>query len=270
VALATAGCQVHTQVDIQTKSNGTGQVDVSVTFDRAAAAAVGDLSSQLRTSDLRAAGWTVTGPFAAAAGSTEVEASHRFSDLAQASAIVAEIAGSGSPAQRPFRLALRRTTDWWGSHTFLSGVVDLHCDLACFGDPGLTKQLGTSTGIKVPAPSKSRQEFTFGVQVSLPGTLQSAGSATRAGDALRWRVPLGSRTVLSATTSTLDETHIVGTAVAGGVGLVVLVIAAVFGRRRFRRFRARRRDRRAMRRGRHVKGSVAANGSPPQSVTPDP
>jgi hypothetical protein len=261
VALATAGCQVHTQVDIQTKSNGTGQVDVSVTFDHAAAVAVGDLTSQLRTSDLRAAGWTITGPFSAAAGTTVVEASHRFSDLEQASAIVAEIAGSGPAQQRPFRLTLRRTTDWWASHTVLSGVADLRCDLACFGDPGLTKQLGTPTGVTVPTPSKSRQDFTFGVQVTLPGTIQSSGVATRAGDALRWRVPLGSRTVLAATTSTLDETHIVETAVAAGVGLVMLVLVTVFGRRRFRRFRARRRDRRAIRRGRHAKGSATVNGS---------
>jgi len=270
VASATAGCQVHTQIDIQTKSNGTGHVDVSVTFDHASTVAVGALSSQLRTSDLRAAGWTVTGPTAGPGGSIVVDASHRFSDLAQATTIVAEIAGSGPARQRPFRLTLRRTTDWWASHTVLSGVADLRCDLACFGDPGLAKQLGTSTGVAVPTPSKSRQEFTFGIQVSLPGAIQSSDGATRTGEALRWRVPLGGRTVLAATTSSLDEAHIVGTAVAGGVGLVMLVLGMVFGRRRFRRFRARRRDRRAIRRGRHVKGSAAVNGSAPQSVTPDP
>ena len=59
---ALLGCQAKLSVHVTVESNGSGSVEVGVGLDDEAVAKAGDLGSQLRVDDLRAAGWTVTGP----------------------------------------------------------------------------------------------------------------------------------------------------------------------------------------------------------------
>jgi hypothetical protein len=240
VVFAAAGCSVNTEVDVDTSANGSGSVNVTVTLDHAAAEAVGDINSQLQISDLTAAGWGVTGPVAGPNGSTVLEATHSFSNPAEASTLVAEIAGSGPAGSRPFQFSVVNTKSFWKTRTALSGTVDLRCDLACFGDSGLTKQLGFSTGVDPGSVASQQKDFTFGFSVHLAGTVGSSNASVRSGSELRWTPKLGQRTVLLATTSTTNETHVIGALVVAGLVVVLIVIAIVslsLRRRRRRRLR---------------------------------
>jgi hypothetical protein len=232
------GCQVNTQINVDTQANGSGTVDVVVTLDRAATQAVGDVKSQLQTSDLVAAGWSVTGPVAGTDGSTVLEATQAFATPAQASSLVAEIAGTGTPGTRPFQLSVLSHKTWWSTRTRLVGRADLTCDLACFGDSGLVSQLGTSTGVDPGTVASQEEDFTFGLSVTLPGKLQSSNAASSVGHQQNWAPKLGEQTVLSATTSSPDGTHLAEAIGAGAfvvLALIVGLLVALIRRRRRRR-----------------------------------
>jgi hypothetical protein len=264
-----SGCGIQTQVQVTDRSNGTGTVAVVVTLDRAATAAVGDVAGQLQTSDLVRAGWTVR-TSRGTAGSTVIRAIHGYSTPAQASALVADIAGTGPVASRPFRLTLTRTHGWWRSTTQVRGVADLRCDLACFGDPGLTGQLGQSTGVSPGPVAEQKRKFTFGLAVTIPGRVGATNATVRTTHTVGWNPPLGTRTVLLATSSSVSVSHVVITVAAAAVILLVVLVVAVIGLRRRRRRRRRSR-------GAHSPGGRAPSDGPSaspassrQPVTPAP
>jgi hypothetical protein len=240
VVVLVSGCGVQTRVDVTAESNGTGVVAVVVTLDRAATAAVGDVAGQLRSSDLARAGWTVR-TTRGTAGSTEIRATHAYATPAEASVLVADIAGTGPAAARPFRLTLTRSHGWWRSTTEVHGVVDLRCDLACFGDAGLTRQLGQSTGVDPGPVAEQRRNFTFDLGVTLPGRIGSTDATARADHSLQWNTPLGARTLLLATSSSVAVAHVVIAVVIAAVLLLVVLALVVIGLRR--RGRRRRRSR---------------------------
>ena len=68
VVLVLSGCHVKLQVDTRVDPDGSGVVTVAVGLDADAVSKVGDLRSQLRVDDLKAAGWTVVGPAARPTG----------------------------------------------------------------------------------------------------------------------------------------------------------------------------------------------------------
>ena len=238
--LVLCGCSATAQVSVAARPNGTGAVTVTVTLDKSATASVGDVASELQTSDLAAAGWRVTGPTAEAGGSMVVSATKPFATLAQASLIVQEIAGSGPAGSRPFRLAITRHHTFWKTTTTLSGAVDLRCGLSCFGDPGLQTAIGSATGIN-PAGAGSDPSgiFHFAMAVSLPGKLHSTNAASHDGTQLRWTPNLGSEVPLAAVTETADTAHVEEVTVAGAVGLCLVL--GVVAWRLIRRWRKRRR-----------------------------
>jgi hypothetical protein len=252
-----SGCGVQTRVQVTARSNGTGTVAVVVTLDRAATAGVGDVAGQLQTADLVRAGWTIR-TARGTAGATVIRATHGYSTPAQASALVADIAGTGPAASRPFRLTLTQTHGWWRSTTEVRGVADLRCDLACFGDAGLTRQLGQSTGVSPGSVAEQKRDFTFGLAVTVPERIGSTNATVRATHTVGWNPPLGTRTVLLATSSSVSVTHVAVTlAVAAAVLLVVLVVIVIGLRRRRRR---RRRSR-----GAHSPGGRIPSDVPPAS-----
>ncbi len=163
---------------------------VSVSLDRSALAAIGGapaLAAQLQAADLRAAGWTVTGPAAGPGSTTVVSASHGYATPAEASALVADLAGSGpvGGAGRPFHVSVQKRHGFWQRRgRCCSGQVDLRCGVDCFGDSGLTSALGFPTGVN-PASlagpgNQPDQVFTFSVDARLPG---HAGQQQRDGSA---------------------------------------------------------------------------------------
>jgi len=233
----TAGCQVDTRIDVETTAKGTGTVQVAVTLDKAATRSVGDVKRELQTADLTAAGWRVSGPYPGAGGSTVIRASHPFASLQQASTLVAEIAGTGPAGSRPFQLHVTRHKSFWSTSTRLDGRADLRCNLGCFGDSGLRRELGATTGVDPGTVASQKRDFTFGVTVTLPGTVKSTNAGAVAGHRLTWRAPLGQDTVLSETTSERNTGHLAGAVILASLAPVAIGagMATVLWRRSRRR-----------------------------------
>jgi hypothetical protein len=231
-------------------------VRVSVSLDRSALAAIGGapaLAAQLQDADLVAAGWTVTGPAPGPGSTTVVSASHPFTSAAQASALVAELAGSGPASSRPFRLSLTQRHGFWRTDTALTGTVDLSCGVTCFGDSGLTSALGFPTGVNPGALAAASGEqpdqvFTFSVDARLRGSLVNTNAVSRPGGSLQWTPRLGQRLELTATTRIWHSGRIVAASVAAGVVVLVALGGAVYWwwRRRRRRRGQHRRGRRQL------------------------
>lgn len=246
--LLLCGCSATAQVSVIARPDGTGAVTVTVTLDKAATASIGNVASELRTSDLAAAGWTVTGPTTETGGSTVVSATKPFTTWAQASSIVQEIAGTGPAGSRPFQLSIVRRRTFWTTTTTLSGDVDLRCGLSCFGDAGLQHALGSSTGINPGgAGADPAATFHFGMAVALPGKLKSTNAASnvasRAGTDLQWTPTLGATVPLVAVTSTVDTAHVeevTAASIAGGAVVAGAILWLVI-----RRWRRKRRAKRA-------------------------
>jgi hypothetical protein len=137
--------------------------------------------------------------------------------------------------------------DFWHSYTTLNGRVDLRCGLSCFGDSGLKALFGTAIGLDPGELGRDPgQVLSFSVAGRLPGQVRRSNAAAASGGFLRWTTPIGKATVISAQSSTLNDSSVAVVA-AGGAGAVVLVaLASVwFLRRRRRRRRLERRRARA-------------------------
>lgn len=250
-----SGCHVDTRVSIVERSRGSGSLAVTVALDGAAVQALGGqaaLARQLQYADLQATGWTVAGPAETAGGGESVTVSHGFSSGAELSRLVSDIAGSGPPGSRPFRLSLSDAGGFFTDRTALSGTVDLRCGLDCFGDPGLKAALGGSLGV-APQPLEgaagqtASQVFRFALAVRLPGHPKpSSGSPSVSRDGtLTWAPALGSSTVVGAVTESVDWAHVILVAVLGAL----VIAGGGFGGWRWRRrrwWRWRRRRRRAV------------------------
>lgn len=242
---AFSGCTVATTVSVSEPSPGVGTVAVSVALDRSALAAVGGLAglrSELSVGDLSAAGWTVTGPTATAAGGAVVMARHPFAHEADVGPLLSEVAGPGV-----YNVSLRRHRTFWHTYYRLSGGVDLRCGLDCFGDSGLRAATGSPVGVD-PGPlaaaagEQPSSVFRFSLQAALPGRIQSTNASARRGGTLGWTPVLGRALTLAASSSTLNEGAVV-TVAGGGAGVVLVLVALVvvlFVRRRRRRRRRRR------------------------------
>jgi hypothetical protein len=232
-----AGCSVTTTVGVQVTPNGSGAVTVDVTFGRQAAAAVGGVIGQLKTSDLAAAGWVVAGPKTGPDDSTVVAVTHRFAKLAQIPGILGEVAaGTGSAA--PFALHVTRAGPGDRQTVTATGTVDLSCGLSCFGDAALRKTFGSAVGVNASAfsgPSgraAARRDFVFHFTLTLPGRLTATGTAARKGGTLTWTPTLWSSTPLQATSLivTAPTTHTTlpaDGAKDSGAAVVVAVVALI-------------------------------------------
>jgi hypothetical protein len=139
--LALVGCQVKVQVDTKVNADGSGVVSVAVGLDAEAMAKVGDLKSQLQVDDLKAAGWTVTGPTREADGFSWVRASKPFADGAEATAVMNEVNGPNG-AFRDWKVT--HSSSAWSTSWTVTGTVDLSRGAATFTDSQLDRTLGAN------------------------------------------------------------------------------------------------------------------------------
>ena len=184
------------------------------------------------------------GPVSGPGGTTVVSASHAFSNLSEVPALVADIAGNGPEAKRPFRLAVNEQPGFLQNSYTASGSVDLQCSLSCFDDPKLATSVGYALGMP---PSEVRQlvadpakDIDFRVEVVLPGqvtTSDAAGSGD--GSTLVWSPVLGQATPVVASSKVVDTGRVRSLAIAIGAGAFIVVATAIYvvwsGRRRRRR-----------------------------------
>jgi hypothetical protein len=264
LAAVLTGCRVHTQVAVVEAASGRGVVAVSVSLDRSALAALGGapaLAAQLQSADLRAAGWSVTGPSPGPGSATVVSASHAFTTPAQASTLVADLAGNGPAGGqgRPFRLFVQKRHGFWRDDTVLQGQVDLSCGVACFGDPGLTSALGFPTGVNPASVAREAGErpdqvFTFALDARLPGRLVHSNATPLPDGALRWTPRLGERLQLAALARIWNTGHIVAAFVVAGLGVLLGLGAVIYWWMR----RRRKRDGHVQRRRRSPSETVAS------------
>ena len=132
-------CQVKVTVGTKLNADGSGTVSVGVGLDDEAVAKAGDLSSQLRVDDLKANGWTVTGPAKEDDGYTWVRATKPFANPTEATAVLDEVNGSDGAfgGWKVSKSSSPITTSY-----SVSGQVDLTKGMATFSDPALDAALG--------------------------------------------------------------------------------------------------------------------------------
>jgi hypothetical protein len=243
MVLSACGADVNLRVVVG--RSGAGSVTLAVTVPRSTASQVEDLKNGLPVGDLAAAGWVVKGPEAGPAGTTVVSASHSFSNPSEVPALVADIAGSGPEASRPFRLAVEEQPGFLQNSYTASGSVDLRCSLACFDDPKLAASVGYALGMPT---SEVRQligndpgkEIIFRVEVLLPGQVTTTDASAKAdGGTLVWSPVLGQATPVVASSKVVDTARVQALGIAIAVGALVVAVTAFYvvwsGRRRRRR-----------------------------------
>jgi hypothetical protein len=227
-------CQATVGVDINVASNGGGVITVTAVLDRQAAAYASDID----LSGLGRAGWSVSGPHAAAAGAVTFTAARTFSNAAQAQAIVAEISGSTGPFNG---LDFDTHTSLFRTTISIGGTVDLTCRLDCFADPALRQALGgPSLGIDPAALQNDAgidlsDPVAFQLAVHLPGMVSANSSVV--GKEARWQLPLGQKTAIEASSQSWNVSRLVIAGVLVVLVIVALVVALILWRRRRRQRR---------------------------------
>jgi hypothetical protein len=239
VVLLAAGCQVRTEVGVEVEEDGSGVVSVAVGLDDDAMSRVPRLDQELRLDDLRATGWTITGPTLEADGFTWIRASKPFATPSAATGVLAEVAG----ADGPFRdFVVTRERRFARTDFTFRGTVDFTGGLEAFGDEGLSEVLdGEPLGEDVLAIEERigqaiDQAFTFRVAVRLPGDLRSSNAPTEAANGAVWEPRLtegGPIELVAASESTRTRTLVL-TAVAVVAALAAVIVLVVPRRRRRR------------------------------------
>jgi hypothetical protein len=255
--LLLTGCQVATTVAVRVGPAGNGAVTVTVTFDAAAARAVGGVAGALSVADLQKSGWTVA-TATGAGGATRVTLTHAVAEVSDVPALLAEVGRSPTGARGPlFTLLLTQTTSAAAVVTTASGEVDLSCGLSCFGDAGLQRDYGSELGVneatlRTPAGrAAADRDFPFAFDLAVPGRITSSNAAPD-GSELHWTPVLGHRILITASaTATLPAAkggpiHVAkvaaaavgggstgaGVAILGAVGIAVVMVVLGLGYRR--------------------------------------
>jgi hypothetical protein len=216
VLFLTAGCQATARVTVHVKAGGDGDIAVSLTLDRQAAAQFPDLPAQLKLADLRNVGWTVSGPVTASDGTETVTADHRFRDAAGATAVVDELSGPAGPFHS---LRIQTRHGFVTTRTRLTGTVDLRRGVDAFADPNLGTQLGVPSLAQGLAVLHHGGE-TAGLTLELAARLPGHASHTA------WALPLGKLTAVSADATSRNWLNLAFAAV-GVVALLGLLVVGL-------------------------------------------
>jgi hypothetical protein len=238
IVIGAGACRVDTQIGITVNENGSGTVTVRVGLDDDALRRVPTLVQDLKTDDLKSAGWTVQGPAKASDDLTYISASKNFANPEEASKVLAEISGPNGP----FRdFAITRTRSFAKTMFTFEGTVDFTGGLESFSDSELAAQLdGKPLGDDLKAIEDRVGEpldtaFQFHVVVRLPGKVKS-NAPIRAGNGSVWQPKLSDTEPLKLTASSTDTRWLTliasGIAIAAGVAVLVLVVLRLLSARR--------------------------------------
>ncbi|MGK2957677.1 MAG: hypothetical protein ACSLFB_04615 [Acidimicrobiales bacterium] len=222
--LVSAACKLDIEVAIDAKPNGSGTVGVTAILDEEATARMPNLEAQLRVDDLKATGWTVTGP--TPIGSTKggsktvVQATKGFRTPDEATRVLDEVSGAKGPLSG-LRLNRERKPLWW-AWTF-EGDLDLTGGIERFGDEALRTQLeGTSFGLDA---KEVQQAISLQLTVDLPGQVDAKGAKVANGEVV-WTPNFDKRRQLSATSRdwAISRTAAGAVAASAFIGFVTLLL----------------------------------------------
>ena len=215
-----SACRIDASVDVAVGDDGAGEVGVNVGFDDDALARAGDL----RLDDVRAAGWTVTGPQKEldrdASGLLWVHATKRFTGSEQFTAIMSEINGPNG-IFRDFHLV--RSTGFAKVTYRVTGTIDPVRGLESFSDPEVAQLLGgNALGRPAADVLKDAANASLVVGVELPGDVKGSADRVNGGRA-EWDVVLGG----APTAIAVHSDDVQGSARRWAAVAVVLAVAAV-------------------------------------------
>lgn len=213
VLLSASACKVDVLVALDASSDGSGTIEVSATLDQEATVKTPNLAAQLRVEDLRATGWTVTGPTKTPSGSV-MQASKRFASPEEASKVLDEVSGPDGPLSG---MALRRdrTPLWWTWN--FEGDLDLKDGIERFGDAVLREQLeGSSFGVSA---QEAQDMFNISFGLRMPGQVDAKNAKNIDGYAT-WSASYGKRVPLAASSREVA----IAREVAAGLAVAALIV----------------------------------------------
>ena len=207
-------------VGIDVSEDGSGTVTVAVGADEDLLSRAPGGADRVHLDDLKAAGWTVTGPAKEADGDTWVHLSHPFANPAEMKDVLAEINGPGGPLGA-FGLEVR---DEWDEKTWvLTGTTGLTGGIASFVDPALAAAFGASKPLEQLVQASGvpvEQGLNLTVTVHMPH--QKAATVVH--------VPLDGREVpIRVETHKVDQSTRAAAIVAGICGALLAGWLAYWG-----------------------------------------
>lgn len=167
--LVLAACHVDVDVRVHVRADGSGVIEVAVQADAEAVAKAPEVLTDVRTDDLAAAGWAVTGPTRTADGAAVLTLRHPFADPAEATALLASLNGPLGPLHA---MTLTRAD----GRASLTGVIRLDEGVQAFSDGPLARALGSVPLVdQVAADGRPLSDLvSLHLRVELPGTLDAS------------------------------------------------------------------------------------------------
>lgn len=221
-----SSCRVDQTVSLKVNPNGTGSVTVVVTADKEIIEKAPSLAQDIRTDDLKQAGWKTDGPEKTKSGGLRIELTRDFRNPEEANAVLAQVSESRGPLHE---ITVTRSGKDTNSTWTLAGRLEISGGLDAFVDDAARELLDvTPYAAEVEEAGLDLGDavsVTF--TASLPG---SVGTTTGLNDngAVTWRVPMDGSKVDLATSSThvAVATSISRVARVLLLGLLALWIAA--------------------------------------------
>lgn len=221
-AVALTSCRVDQTVTLDVAADGSGTVSVVLVADQGVVAKVPDLAADVRTDDLREAGWEVEGPDETDEGGLRLALTRDFATPEEATAILAQVGGASGPLRS---VALARSGKDTNSVWTLTGALQVTGGLRAFIDDTGAELIGGAPFAGEVADAGLEIGEAVGIEftVSLPGAIDSTTGV--AGDrGITWRVPMDGSTIDVATTATNVDVGASVASVGRGILRFLLVV----------------------------------------------
>ena len=236
VLLALTGCRVEGSLDVAVSEDGSGRVRISVVLDDDALARLGDPATELKLTDLEAAGWTVEAPERSGV-LTSIGVSKSFGSPGDLQRVLDEVAGVGMFVDWRVTLSDGFASRSWG----VTGSIRVAGNLEQFSDDEVATQLD---GLKLGRTADDlRSEFggeptvPLKVTVHLPAQVSSAsaGAAGVDADSRMWSLDVargGEQRVAVALTADQENSWAWRWLIGGGTLATLAMLVLLLRRRR--------------------------------------
>lgn len=223
VGLLLSSCRVDQSVSLAVKPNGAGTVTVVVTADKDIVTKAPSLAQDIRTDDLKKAGWDVIGPTKTKSGGLTITLTHDFDTPTEATAILKQVSEERGPLHD---VVLTRSGKDTNSTWTLAGRLEVTGGLNSFIDDAGLELLDVSPY----AAEVSEAGLDLGDAVGITFTAELPGevdatTGIQKDNAITWQIPMDGSKVDVATTTT----HVaVGTSIARVGRTLILALLALW------------------------------------------